>query len=331
MLAPMQIGIVDTLDYRDLNHVQFETHSRSPWGDGGRLRSPQPRRGYGSRIGRGLEFQQRPIGSQSRRGVPFTRWVPFGMPRIPPKDLNCVCYLYPNEDSAEKGRDFGGTGILVSVPSRFPGCAWIYVVTNWHVACQSGASVIRINTHDGGTDVIPLEPHEWTFDPRFDIAVAMIQLDGKIHKFTAIPADTGFVMPANLEAAKIGAGDDVFMVGRFVDHDGGPVNRPAVRFGNISVMPSPIRQPYLGVADCYCIDLHSRSGYSGSPVFICRTPGYDLEEQGAARFEDSAVLLAGVQYLALLGIHFAQFPEKWELIRKGKESEPESGSVPPHS
>ena len=42
-----------------LNHVQFETHSRSPWGDGGRLRSPQPRRGYGSRIGRGLIPRER--------------------------------------------------------------------------------------------------------------------------------------------------------------------------------------------------------------------------------------------------------------------------------
>ncbi len=37
-----------------LNHVQFETHSRSFWGDGGRLRPPQPRRGYGSQTGRGL-------------------------------------------------------------------------------------------------------------------------------------------------------------------------------------------------------------------------------------------------------------------------------------
>ena len=39
----------------ELNHVQFETHSRSFWGDGGRLRPPKLRRGYGSQTGGGLE------------------------------------------------------------------------------------------------------------------------------------------------------------------------------------------------------------------------------------------------------------------------------------
>lgn len=277
---------------------------------------------------RDLEFPQRPVQAYSRRGVPFTRWVPFGMPRIPPKTLDCVCYLYRTEEDAIAGTEFGGTGFLVSVPSRFPGRGWIYAVTNWHVAVQDGASVLRLNTRDGGVDIIPLEPHEWHFDPRYDIAVAQISIDRSVHKYSLVPAKDGFVMPENVDSAKIGPGDDVFMVGRFVDHDGGPINRPAVRFGNVSVMPSPIEQPDIGMADSYCIDLHSRSGYSGSPVFVFRTPGFDLEEPAATSLNDAKFLFAGVQYLALLGIHFAQFIEEWELTDKTKQVKPRSGSVP---
>ena len=33
-----------------------------------------------------------------------------------------------------------------------------YAVTNWHVACAGGASVIRVNLHSGGTEVIELDP-----------------------------------------------------------------------------------------------------------------------------------------------------------------------------
>ena len=50
---------------------------------------------------------------------------------------------------------------------------------------------------------------------------------------------------------------------RFIDHDGGQKNQPALRFGNVSMNPTPIRQDNGVEAEAYCIDLHSRSGYSG--------------------------------------------------------------------
>src|SRR5208337_5394725 len=74
----------------------------------------------------------------------------------------------------------------------------------------------------------------------------------------------------------IGVGDDVFMVGRFINHEGSPTYLPATRFGNISVMPFPIlKSPQKGPS--YCIDMHSRPGFSGSPVFVYRTPGGNLD------------------------------------------------------
>ena len=263
----------------------------------------------------------------SRRGVPFARWVPFGMPRIPPKVLDCVIYLYSSEEDARNGVNLGGTGFLVVIRSHLPGLAWVFAVTNWHVAVQKGFSVIRINTLDGETDIVALEPHEWHFNPRYDIAVAPFNIDRAIHKFSLTDVEDAFVMPEHINFSKIGPGDDVFMVGGFVNHDGGPVNRPSVRFGNISVMPSPIAQPYLGTTDCYCIDMRSRSGYSGSPVFVYRTPGYNLEEPPATKIENAKVLVAGAQYLALLGIHFAQFPEELGIIET-KDSKQDDSSVP---
>src|SRR5271170_5484166 len=76
---------------------------------------------------------------------------------------------------------------------------------------------------------------------------------------------------------EIGPGEDVFMVGRFIDHDGKDANIPSVRFGNISTLPQPIEQPSGSTNNkSFILDLHSRTGYSGSPVFVYRTPGSDL-------------------------------------------------------
>ena len=61
------------------------------------------------------------------------------------------------------------------------------------------------------------------------------------------------------------------MVGRFVDHDGGPTNLPAARFGNISIGPSKIRSELGKYVDTICLDTNSRTGFSGSPVYVYRT------------------------------------------------------------
>jgi len=261
---------------------------------------------------RDLDFDHVATTAYSTRGTPFVRPVAIGMPRIPPKILDNVCYLYKDAERAKIGAGFGGTAFLVAVPSSIPGKHYQYAVTNWHVAQKHGNSVIRVNTHSGEPDIFEYDPGQWFCDTRFDIAVCGIKLDGAIHRYTAMPID-GFALREHIEGNKVGPGDDVFMVGRFVDHDGGSVNKPAVRFGNISVMPLPIMQPNGTMADAYCIDLHSRTGYSGSPVYVYRTPGYDLEQTLSSDPNEQRLLYAGVNYLALLGIHFAQFPEDWEI------------------
>ncbi len=265
-----------------------------------------------------LDFVRAPVLAHSSRGSPFVRWVPVGMPRIPSGTLDCVCYLYETEEDARLGKKFGGTGFLVSVPSRHPGRCFFYAVTNRHVACQ-GASIVRVSTHDGISDIFSYDPEQWQFDSRYDIAVVPLQLRREFHKYKLIDVSS-FLTKEDISIQDIGPGEDVFMVGRFVDHDGGVTTLPAVRFGNISVMPAPVIQENIGITDAFCIDLHSRSGYSGSPVFVYRTPGFDLEDKGL-RPEQPMLLKAGTLLFLLLGIHFAQFKEEWQIDAPVQASE----------
>lgn len=233
------------------------------------------------------------------------------MPRIPSEYLNGVFYLYNTREDALKGRKCGGTGFLVGLPSEaLPQyTAFVYAVTNWHVAKKQGASVIRMNKKDGTPDILEYGRKDWFFLPKYDIAVLEInQINRRVHETTVLER-AAFGTRDWITRADIGTGDDVFMVGRFIDHDGGPTNRPAARFGKISIMPSPIRQENKEVTDSYCLDMNSRTGYSGSPVFVYRVVGGDLRVTNKT--------LSGFKpvdnFIMFLGVHWGQFPEEVEL------------------
>jgi hypothetical protein len=150
-------------------------------------------------------------------------------------------------------------------------------VTNYHVAVKGGNSVVRVNCLDGPPQIFPFDPSDWTFIPNGDdVAVIRLPVNPEKHQINAVPLSE-FVFPERFSYGYVGTGEDVFMVGRFVDHDGGEINQPAVRFGHISIMPTSIYLEEIGrKKEYYCIDLHSRSGFSGSPVFVYRTITSDL-------------------------------------------------------
>ncbi len=260
----------------------------------------------------------------SSAGTPYYRTLRFGMPRIPPKVLNTVFYLYKDRADAETGRNKGGTGFLVAIPTEVPGLDFTYFVTNWHVALKNGCSVVRLNRLNGEPDIYDYDPTDWQFSTKYDIAVISTpKISRTTHEITAIE-DRSFLTREYKEHDKIGPGDDVFMVGLFVDHQGANRNVPAVRFGNISMDPAPIRQENSKWADSYCIDMHSRSGYSGSPVFVYRTPGQDLEK-GLDSESAVELLTSRTNHLSLLGIHWGQFPEIWEVTDGGNLKHESSG------
>jgi len=67
----------------------------------------------------------------------------------------------------------------------------------------------------------------------------------------------------------IGLGDDCFIVGRFINHEGKQKNRPSLRFGNIAQMPGdPLVLDDGSAQEGFLVEARSISGYSGSPVFV---------------------------------------------------------------
>jgi hypothetical protein len=256
-----------------------------------------------------FEFEKIEVLCQSSCGTKYTRRLPIGMPHLPPIILDSVFFLYESKKDAEEGKNIGGTGMFVSVTAEDRRAGnFLYAVTNWHVAVRDGCSVIRLNKRDGGCMILNFDPSEWEFKSKWhDLAIISPDIaSAKELKISAI-AEEMFVSDEELKSGLIGAGEDIFMIGRFIDHDGVSTNVPAARFGHISVMPQLIEQE-TGAIDkpSYILDLHSRTGFSGSPVFVYRTFGTELLPEGNYTNRTE-------RFVKFLGLHWGSFPEQWEL------------------
>lgn len=292
-----------------------------------------------------LDFDRFPIPFRSTRGVPQTHWVKFGMPRIPHNVIRSVFYLYRSREDAQAGKDPGGTGFIVRYDGWFgnprPPGPCFYGVTNWHVACRAGCSVVRLNARGSGTDIIEFGPEDWHFLPgKYDVAVVPLTLDEAKHDASYVSTNLFAPMVQGHYGREISIGEDAFMMGLFVDHDGVTTNVPGARFGNISMLPNPsapILQPTGFRGEAYVIDMHSRGGFSGSPVFVYRTFGSDLTDRGV-EFDNLVITnldqvlraqgrasmrgrLESNTLFNLLGIHWGQFPEEWEITEGAKSEE----------
>jgi hypothetical protein len=184
--------------------------------------------------------------------------------RISDDFLKCVVYLYPNEAAAEEGKPSGASGFLVGFPIEgFVGVLAV-VVTNRHVA--NGCRVLRVNKKDGGIEIIRLGP--WAYSLEDDVAVGASGLTDT-HAVNVVSYPDHFLSEDLLKSRDIGPGDDCFMVGRFIRHDGALNNRPTARFGHIAQMPGePITVDRGPPQVCFLVEIHSMRGFSGSPVFV---------------------------------------------------------------
>jgi hypothetical protein len=210
----------------------------------------------------------------SPQGIPYS----FGerlLPRIPDYALDSVVYLYPSEAAAEDGDQIGGSGFLIVIPIPYtqPALAHVHcVVTNAHVI-DAGSMVVRLNTTDGAMTTIALDGAEWFRHPEGDdIAICPIGMDAKFHKFKSMHPNM-FLTKEIMEIFDIGPGDDVFVVGRFINREGKQKNIPSVRFGNIAQMPDePLLLNGGKEQECFLVEGRSIPGFSGAPVFIQIVP-----------------------------------------------------------
>src|SRR5205823_6633926 len=107
-----------------------------------------------------------------------------------------------------------------------------------------------------------------------DIAVRLMSF--KQHHDKSTVSLNSFLDDAIIDDNDLGIGDEVYSIGRFLDIDGSKVNRPVVRFGNVSLLtptvPVQVRGPSKGFQDSYLVEMRSRTGFSGSPMLLYIPP-----------------------------------------------------------
>jgi len=243
------------------------------------------------------------------------------LPRLKDEAMDCVIYLYPTVSSAEKGVAAGGTGLLVAIPSKeMPDTgSYTYAITNSHVI-KGPSPVIRLKGKEGGHVIVDTSVDDWVHHPAGDdVAACAINLP-KTARFGWIKNHM-WATKELVERHNIGPGDDVCMIGRFINHEGKEKNIPTVRFGNISMMPwEPIENSTGAMQDSYLIECRSLPGYSGSPVFVYESAIH----LGSPRKERMPFLLLGIDWC-----HPANFQKVME--RDGKTPVPGGWKVDTNS
>ncbi len=240
------------------------------------------------------------------------------MPRIEDWYINTVIYLYPSAEQANKGEAAGGSGFLVLYPSeQHNDIGYLYGVTNSHVIRECNSPVIRLNTQRGDKDVRTLTADDWIdHTDGDDLAVTHIGgIDRNIYKIGYVPI-TKFLTKELSAEYDIGAGDDVFMAGRFINHEGKQRNMPIVRFGNISMMPlEPITDFRGRKQECYLVEMRSLAGFSGSPVFVY-IPSFTLRPKDIiANGVINPHMNLAMRGPWLLGVDFADLPFREKVFQ----------------
>jgi hypothetical protein len=200
--------------------------------------------------------------------------------------LDCVVYLYPDTESAIDGRNVGGSGFLIGIPTtKVSDTLIVCVVTNKHVAMKANA--VRLNTHDGAMNAI--EVMHWADHPDGDdLSISPLGLNQTLFNYAYLGMEM-LLTHDRIRRTNVGIGDDVFTVGRFTGHDGKLRNLPSARFGHIAQMPNEPIDNKGYPQESFLVDTRSINGFSGSPVFLFlseqspRASGVRLspEDQGA--------------------------------------------------
>jgi hypothetical protein len=189
-----------------------------------------------------------------------------------PPFVYCVCYVYPSEKAANQNDESGATGFFFGEKSQVsPNFPHLYAVTNRHAVFSDDVEqpVLRINTKDGGYMTYPTEQADWKPSPKNDIAICPIHLDISLYEIDFFERHN-VIDEKFLKTYNVGAGDDVYMIGRFRKRAGKKKNLPTVMFGNIAAMnEEPLHNRFInGNQESYLVEMRSMHGFSGSPVIL---------------------------------------------------------------
>ncbi len=233
--------------------------------------------------------------------------------RIPGVYELCSVYIYKTKEMSDAGENSGGSGFIVRFPlERNIEEYQLYVVTNRHVIERMANPVLRINDISNKFRSLETNKLRWVINDVDDLAVYPLTIPEEEFQIACVPVER-FVTPHLMNSLNIGPGDDVFMVGRFVSHEGTQKNTPSVRFGNISMLAEETTQNAFGQAqETFLVEMRSIPGYSGSPVFVILDPtlprprGSDNpEEAGPTYVSPNPILTSSSSELGMYaqGIH----------------------------
>lgn len=216
-----------------------------------------------------------------------------------------VVYLYRSGDEAGQGVKAGGSGFVVGIPTDDGNRQFTYVVTCKHVV-KPGARTVCLNTKEGKRKWMETEEEHWFFAEEDDLAVLPLGLSDEF-RITSI-SPKAFVTQEDLEVTDVGVGDEVFMFGRFIHHEGTDLILPAARFGNIAMMDDePIPHEKYDKQDSILVEMRSINGYSGSPVFVVK-PIWSPSFVGGPNKSQVEMVYSREHSDALLGVDWGHLP-----------------------
>jgi hypothetical protein len=225
-------------------------------------------------VGPGRLVQDRRIGGRTDLWTVLPEGVDALM-LVPSEIRECIFFVCAH--SSDGTLTPMGTGFICSRPAE--GGRVMMLVTAKHVlikaeqASDDGAIYLRFNARSGNFAALKMSRDTWLLHPTDETAI-----DVAVHPWTTqIAAAVAFkAWPIEMSADEefiqregVGLGDEVLMVGLFVNHAGNRKNVPIVRQGLIAAMPEePIYTENFGPIDAYLIEVRSIGGFSGSPVFL---------------------------------------------------------------
>jgi hypothetical protein len=231
------------------------------------------------------------------------------VPRVPEDSLETVVFLYPNHNAAVKGLKSGSTGFMVAQPFQH-GFGWHgYVVTNRHCVENQNVTVRAMAQTEDGPDVVfaDTKAADWILHDEYDVAIYPWKKGAE-----EVPAHTNASLLdcTHAEYLKLGPGEDVFTVSRFIHQDGGEQNHPIVHSGMLAKLPlDPIKNPHTKKFEYdFLVEMHSRGGYSGSPVTLYIMPGQ--VKLSKERNVGPQLLIMGVLWGHVLTQHEVMDPRK---------------------
>jgi hypothetical protein len=202
-----------------------------------------------------------------------------------------------------------------------------YGITNRHLSQAQGATIIRLNTRDGGSRRLEYGPHDWQFiGDHDDLSAIDLTDDLKEADQISVFPENSFTTKEMIEKMYISYGEELCMLGFFVDHGAGKRNKPAARFGNLSLLADDevlVEQPHGILRPSHIVDMRSRTGFSGSPVIAWRMDFrllgmQDMYKPFAAeqsRHFFGSPNVADVRwYMGLFGIHCGQYRDEVTVL-----------------